>query len=151
MVSSWLGTEDIFLALGILCQSISHRAGGNRVKFLTRRSFFDNSMRTGVEEDAARSCNPSVNSFNRSNMVSSTSFSRSKFPLAVEKSMECTAFCLVTATERRKNRCCNRLLSYLLDNLGVSPVGHEKEQPSSSQSLPNSSTDGEPFTTCTQR
>ena len=36
----------------------------------------------GVEEDASRWCNPCVNGFNRSNMVSFTSFSRTKIPLA---------------------------------------------------------------------
>ena len=36
------------------------------------------------------------------NMVSSTSVSRSRFPLAVEISMDGTAFCLVTATVETK-------------------------------------------------
>ena len=45
-----------------------------------------------------RSSIPSVNGFKRCNMVSSTFFSRLRFPSAFENSMDGTAFCLVTAT-----------------------------------------------------
>ena len=43
-VSSWLGTDDNFLTLGICCRSISLRIGENRGKFLIKRLFFDNFM-----------------------------------------------------------------------------------------------------------
>ena len=47
-------------------------------------------------------------------MVSSTSCSRSRFPLAVENSVGGTAFCLVTAIMGRSFPCCIKVLSYLL-------------------------------------
>ena len=104
VVFSWLGTDDTFLTLGIFCQSISSRMGGNRGKFLIKRSFFDNSMlRVTPNCRSWGRCisffsNPSVNGCNRSNMVSSTSCFRSRFPLTVENSLDGTAFCLVPAT-----------------------------------------------------
>ena len=55
-------------------------------------------LAVGVEEDAYRSSNLSVSGLNGSNMVSSTSFSRSEFPSTFENSMDGTAFCLTTAT-----------------------------------------------------
>ena len=55
-----------------------------------------------VEEDASYSSNLSMNGANRTNIVSATSFSRSKFPSADENSMDGTAFRLVPATTETK-------------------------------------------------
>ena len=46
VVFSELGTDDTFLTLGIFCQHISSRIGGNRKKLLIKNFFFDNVMRT---------------------------------------------------------------------------------------------------------
>ena len=37
VVSSWLGSDDTFLTLGIFCQSISPRIGDDRGKFLVKK------------------------------------------------------------------------------------------------------------------
>ena len=94
VVSSWLGTDDSFLTLGILLPVSPHRIGDNRRKIIGLL------LACRVEEDAHRSSNPSVNGCDRSNIVSSTSFSRSRFPMADESSIDGTPFCLVTATTR---------------------------------------------------
>ena len=83
-----VGNRWFLLTLGFFRQSISSHIGDNRGRFVIKRFFF------GVEGDASYSSNSSENV---SNMVSSTSFSL-KFSLACEKSMDGTAFCLVTAT-----------------------------------------------------
>ena len=58
-------------------------------------------------------------------MVSSTSCSRSRFSLAVENSMDGTAICLVTANMGTKFSMLHSITFLPLDNMGVSPVGHE--------------------------
>ena len=71
-----------------------------------------------------RSSNPSVNGCSRSSMASSTSCSQG-FPLAVENSMDGTAFCLVTATMETKFPMLHSITFFPFAYLGVSPVGHE--------------------------
>ena len=73
----------------------------------------------------ACSCNPSIKGFDKSNMVSSTSFSRSKFPLANENSMDGKVFCLVTANTGSKFSMLHSITFFPFDNLRVSPDGHE--------------------------
>ena len=155
VISSWLGTDDSFLALGIFFQSVSLRIGDHRGRFIFKRLFLITCTGSppafGVEEDTWYSCNLSVNGFNRSNKVSSTSFSRSKIPLAGETSMDGTAFCLVTATTGTKFSMLHSINFLPYDDLGVSPNGHEQEEPSSLHCLPNDSTDGESNTKCAHR
>ena len=78
-------------------------------------SCLESPLAVGVEEDASRTCNPYVHGFIRSNMVFSTSFSRYKFPLAVE-----------TATMETKFSMLHSITFLPFDNLGVSPDGQEK-------------------------
>ena len=67
----------------------------------------------GVEKDASDSCDPSVSGSNRSNVVSFTSFSRSKFPSA-DESQRMVRLCVWQLPPRgRSFRCCIRSLSYL--------------------------------------
>ena len=68
---------------------------------------------------------PSVNGSNGSNMVSATSFSRSRIPLAVENSKDGAVFSLVTATKGTKFSMLDAVTFSPFDNLGASLVGHE--------------------------
>ena len=99
-----------------------------------------------VEEDASNYLNPSLNGTNKCNMVSSTSFSRSKFPLVCENSVDGTALLFANCYHREK--VLDAAFDHFLTiwNLDVSPRGHEKEKLSSLHSLPNDSTDGESST-----
>ena len=58
-------------------------------------------------------------------MVSSTSCSHSRFPLAVENSVDGTASCLVAVTMGTKFSMLQSIALLHLDNLEVSPVGLE--------------------------
>ena len=93
VVSSWLGTDDTVLALGIHCLSLSSCIGDLREKFLCNTLFFDNitlgvtPLAFGIEEGASCTFNRSVHGCDRSSMVSSSSCSRSK------SSFGCRKFC----------------------------------------------------------
>ena len=50
--------------------------------------------------------------------------------------MDSMAFCLETATMETISSMLHSITLLPLDNLGVSPVGHEQDEPSSRQSLP---------------
>ena len=100
VASSSLGTDDPFLDLGFFCQSISSRIGDHRGRFIFKR--LGSLLVFGVEGDASSAFCPSVKTFDRSNVVSSTSVSRSMFPVANENSMDGKAFCLVTAQTETK-------------------------------------------------
>ena len=78
-----------------------------------------------VVEEESFSSSPSVNGFKRSNMVSSTSFSRPRSSLAIEESMDRHTFCLVTATRGPKFPFLLSITLLLLNNLGVFSVGYE--------------------------
>ena len=84
-------------------------------------------------------------------MASSASVSRSRFPWAVENSMDGTAFSLVTATMKTKFSMLHSITLLPFVNLGISRDVHEREKPSSLHGPPNDSTDGESFTNCTHR
>ena len=87
----------VSLARVSLPASVTTEGSYHQEVFL-RQHAWGHSLIFGVEEDASFSFNSFANGFNRSNMVSSTSFSRSKSPVAGDNSMDGAAFCLVTAT-----------------------------------------------------
>ena len=82
--------------------------------------------------------NPSVNGSNKSNTVSSTSSSRSKFPLVCENSMDGTGI--------KFSMLHSITFLYLFSDLEVFPDAHDKEKLSSLHGLPNNSADGESST-----
>ena len=61
----------------------------------------------------------------KSNIVSSNSFSPSKFHMTVDNSMDGTVLFLVTATTQTKFPILHSITFLPFDDLGVSPDGHE--------------------------
>ena len=90
VISSWLGTDYSFLAPGVFCRSISSRTGDHRGRFVFKRFFLDKMHRITPSFWGRGRC--TVKGSNRSNMVSSPSFSRSKFPQTDKNSMDGAAF-----------------------------------------------------------
>ena len=134
-----LGTDDTLLTLGVFLPRISLSALVTTEGSLSSRGRVTSTVwrwrRCIVFSWSLR------NGFERSSMVSSTFFSRSKFPVADENSMNGTALCRVTATTMTKFSMLRSITLFPYDSLGVSP-----ERSSPLHSLPNENIDGESST-----
>ena len=155
-VSSWLGTDDTFLTLGILMTQIYPPASLTTDGSLSSIGFSSTTWSEslpafGVEEGASCSSNPSVK------WLWPIQHGVLHFFFSLKVSFGWREFngwyCFLFRTCYHEDEVFDATFdfSYLFDNLGVSPDDHEQELPSSLQSLPIDSIDGESSTKCTHR